>query len=134
MSPVRPKAAELNHYPGPTHVLDASQQLHLTREQVDKTRAIQEVMSESAKTLGRQIIGKETELEGMFSGRKATPETARPIIEELGRLQAAFRLSHLNAHMAMAQILTPKQIAQYDAMRGYSEVVPPGHEGHHHQH
>ncbi len=95
------KAAELNHYPGPKHILDASRELQLT---------------------------------ALFSGRKATPETVGPIIEELGRLQASFRLAHLNAHMEMVHVLEPKQIAQYDTLRGYSASPLAGHEGHHHHH
>ncbi len=126
------KAAELNHYPGPKHVLEAARQLQLTHEQIDKTNAIQASMSTSAKAIGKQIIAKETELDALFSGRKAAPEKVSPIIEELGRLQASFRLAHLNAHMAMAKVLTPKQIAQYDTTRGYSASPPAGHEAHHH--
>jgi uncharacterized membrane protein/Spy/CpxP family protein refolding chaperone len=128
------KAAELNHYPGPKHVLDAAQQLQLTHEQGNKTKAIEASMSESAKAIGRQIVARETELDALFSGRKATPENVGPIVEELGRLQASFRLAHLNAHMAMVQVLKPQQIAQYDTIRGYSAPPPPDHEGHHHHH
>jgi uncharacterized membrane protein/Spy/CpxP family protein refolding chaperone len=128
------KAAELNHYPGPKHVLDAAQQLGLTHEQVDKTKAVQASMSNSAQAIGRQIVAKETELEALFSGHKANAENVGPIVEELGKLQASFRLAHLNAHMAMVQVLKPQQIAQYDSIRGYSAPSPPGHEGHHHHH
>jgi uncharacterized membrane protein/Spy/CpxP family protein refolding chaperone len=126
------KAAELNHYPGPRHVLEAAQQLQLTHEQVEKTKAIQASMSTSAKAIGQQIIAKETELEALFADRKATPENVGPNIEELGRLQASLRLAHLSAHLAMAQVLKAKQIAQYDTMRGYSASPPTGQEGHHH--
>jgi uncharacterized membrane protein len=128
------KVAELNHYPGPKHVLEAAPQLQLTRDQLDKTKAIQASMSTSAKTIGRQIVAKETELEALFSSRKATPENVSLVMEELGRLQASFRLAHLNAHMAMVEVLESQQIAQYDKIRRYSASPPLGHEGHQHRH
>ena len=34
------KAAELNHYPGPLHVLDEAEKLSLTNEQLNKTRIL----------------------------------------------------------------------------------------------
>jgi len=127
------KVAELNHYPGPRHVIDAAQQLGLTHEQLEKAKAIYTAMSESAKAIGRRIVAKESELEALFAGGKATADNTRSIVGELGALQASFRFAHLNAHLATLQILKPEQLVRYDALRGYG-VSPSGHEKHPHDH
>ena len=126
------KAAELNHYPGPAHVLDAARQLQLTPGQLEKATAIQQSMTRTAKDVGERIVAREAELDALFASRKATPENTRPVVQELGKLYAEFRLAHLDAHIATAQLLEPRQIAHYDDLRGYA--APAGHEGHHHSH
>src|ERR1700733_4313505 len=49
------KAAELNGYPGPKHVLDLADRLNLTAGQRQRVQAIFEKMSLSAKPLGAQL-------------------------------------------------------------------------------
>src|SRR5438552_6985682 len=52
------KVAELNHYPGPRHVLDQADDLGLTKEQLAKAKAIWEGMDSKARTLGTMIVAK----------------------------------------------------------------------------
>jgi len=42
------KAAELNHYPGPAHVLELADKLQLNEEQKVRTKAIFDVMQKEA--------------------------------------------------------------------------------------
>jgi Spy/CpxP family protein refolding chaperone len=49
------KAAELNDYPGPKHVLDLAMQLKLTESQRQKFQAIFDRMSAAAKPLGMEL-------------------------------------------------------------------------------
>src|SRR5688572_5253924 len=56
------KAAELNRYPGPRHVLDLAEQLSLTQPQKQRIERIYDGMHESAARLGREIVSKEAVL------------------------------------------------------------------------
>jgi hypothetical protein len=126
------KAAELNHYPGPRHVLDEADKLGLSAEQLTETRAVFAAMDSDAKRIGREIVQKEAELESLYANTRATADNTRDVVTALARLQADFRLTHLNAHMQMRDILSPHQIAMYDKLRGYGERSP--HAGGHKHH
>jgi len=115
------KAAELNRYPGPRHVLDHAQQLGLTREQLGKAREIHEAMARDAVRLGEQIVQKEAELEALYATGRADAQNTAKVVREIGRLQAEYRLVHLDAHLSMRQILSEEQVAAYDKVRGYRE-------------
>ncbi len=52
------KTAELNHYPGPKHVLDLADTLELTDVQKSKLKKIVEEMKSTAIHLGREIVEK----------------------------------------------------------------------------
>lgn len=120
------KAAELNHYPGPRHVLDAGDSLKLTAEQKEKIERLFASMDREAKQIGRRIVAKEAELEALYAKRQATAANTRRVIDELARLQADFRFAHLNAHLATPGVLTEEQLARYDALRGYGTGQPTG--------
>ena len=47
------KAAELNHYPGPKHVLDLAEQLNLSDVQRTTTQSIFDRMKSNAASLGK---------------------------------------------------------------------------------
>ena len=53
------KAAELNGYPGPAHVLELEDDLALTTEQHDKTKTLFDSMLSKAKSLGQQLLDQE---------------------------------------------------------------------------
>jgi hypothetical protein len=118
------KAAELNHYPGPRHVLDEADKLGLSAEQLAKTRAVFTAMDSDAKRIGRAIVQQESELESLYATRRASADNTRDIVTALARLQADFRLAHLNAHLQMRDILSSHQIAMYGALRGYGGSNP----------
>lgn len=113
------KAAELNHYPGPRHVLDHAQALSLSVEQQVRTQQIHDAMARDAARVGEKIVHKEAQLENLFATRQASPENTGRVVQEIAALQGEFRLVHLNAHLSMRHILSREQIEAYDSLRGY---------------
>lgn len=130
------KAAELNHYPGPKHVLELGRKLSLENEQIDKTNESYNRMHKDAVSLGRKIVEKERRLDHLFASQRIDKEKLRIITLEIGKLQGKLRAVHLRAHLEMRQILTPHQIQRYDELRGYQgaggEHKHRGHHGGHH--
>jgi Spy/CpxP family protein refolding chaperone len=123
------KVAELNHYPGPRHVLDQSDELGLSATQLAKANEIWQAMDVKARALGETIVAKEAALETSYASGEATPADTRAVLDEVARLQADLRYTHLSAHLAMRSLLSSDQIAKYDALRGYADgtVAPAGH-------
>ena len=113
------RIAELNHYPGPKHVLELATELELTRSQLEETEALFARVKTDAVELGRGIVVAEAELDGMFSDGSVTPETLEAAVLGIGEMRAKLRLVHLDAHLRQAAILTPGQIEAYDSLRGY---------------
>lgn len=122
------KAAELNGYAGPAHVLQLSAELGLTPEQRAQTEALFASMQLKASTLGRALVEKERGLDQMFATRTATPALLADALDEIGSLQAQVRGAHLEAHLAQAGILTTEQNARYAQLRGYGGAH--AHAGH----
>lgn len=129
------RAAELNSYPGPRHVLDLAADLHLTPAQVTELNRIFESMKSAALPLGRELVARETELDRLFKARTATAENVLAATREIGRLQGELRAVHLNAHVATVALLHPGQIARYDELRGYgagaATATPHANHTHH---
>jgi len=115
------KAAELNHYPGPRHVLDLAMELKLSHEQFTRTQQIFDAMHNSAVTLGKRIVEKEKQLDSLYATQKISEAQLRAVVGEIARLQGELRVTHLNAHLEMKKILTPVQTAKYDELRGYGK-------------
>lgn len=128
-------AAELNHYPGPRHVLELAAQLELSAEQAQHTQMAFEAMQAEARALGARVVEGEAELDRLFSSGEAEPAEVQAVIGRLGEFQAQLRWTHLRAHIAMREILNEDQIAKYDQLRGYTDAAPghdgPSHSGHH---
>lgn len=122
--------AELNHYPGPKHVLELVERLRLTPTQHRHVTEIEAAMRGDAVQLGVKIYAKETELDTLFASGKADSEQAGALIREIARLQGELRLVHVNAHLATKRWLTAEQIARYDKLRGYAEGHAPKHGRH----
>ena len=113
------RIAELNHYPGPRHVLELATELELTDSQIEETEDLFANVKISAVELGRQIVEAEAELDGMFSDGSVTPESLETAVLEIGEMRARLRHVHLDAHLQQAAILSPEQIEAYDSLRGY---------------
>lgn len=130
------KAAELNHYPGPRHVLELAAQLQLTPEQRARTQETFARMRGKAMPLGRQIVEREKELDALFAKGDVNSEKLQATTSEIARLQGLLRLAHLTAHLEMRRLLSPAQIRKYDVLRGYSadKKKTAGHEHSHGKH
>jgi Spy/CpxP family protein refolding chaperone len=120
-------AAELNHYPGPRHVLELADSLDLTPEQRSTIVAEQEGMSAEARRLGDAIVAQERALDRAFAGGTVTEPQLRARTADIARLQGELRYTHLRAHLAVRAVLTPEQVRRYDAMRGYAAGGPGDH-------
>src|SRR5574341_662781 len=89
------KAAELNHYPGPRHVLDLAAELKLSQEQFAKTQQAYDKMHAEAVRLGKLVVAKETQLDGLYATQKMSESQLRTIIGDLAKLQGELRFTHL---------------------------------------
>ena len=127
------KAAELNGYPGPAHVLELSSQLKLSESQVARTRELHARMDAEAKAAGRLLVDAESELDTLFRERKATPELLAQSLGKVASLQARVREVHLQAHLTQTLLLSAEQIAQYNQLRGYAQGVESRPPGEHHK-
>ena len=127
------KAAELNGYPGPMHVLELAESLNLSAEQKARTQELFASMKKNAVDLGRRLIDEERKLDKLFASRSVSPGTLNAALERIGKLQAQIRQAHLQAHLTQTEILSEIQTAKYVELRGYGSH-PAGHGEQHHKH
>jgi Spy/CpxP family protein refolding chaperone len=125
------KAAELNGYPGPKHVLDLADRLKLTPDQRRQIGAIFEKMSAAAKPLGAELVDRERTLDQLFQKSEITPDRLAQETAAIGDLQGRLRDVHLSAHLETRALLTPDQIALYEQLRGYGDPAAPTMHNHH---
>jgi Spy/CpxP family protein refolding chaperone len=127
------KVAELNGYPGPSHVLALSIELGLTADQKQRTESLFKAMETKAIELGRPLVNEERRLDQLFATRSITEASLDQALGRIATLQAQVRRAHLEAHLAQVAILTPAQVAKYNELRGYTGTQrPAGHSGHKH--
>ena len=126
------KAAELNHHPGPKHVLEMADQLHLNSEQRAKTQEIYDQMHKESVRLGKLYIAKEADLDSLFANSNLDETQLRDRVDEISRIKGELRFVHLKAHLAMKKNLSPKQIVEYDRLRGYNISTNENHQQHGH--
>ena len=124
------KAAELNGYPGPVHVMGLATQLGLTRISSEQVTAVFERMSATAKPLGGELIAREQVLDQLFATGEITPDRLAIETAAIGELNGRLRSVHLAAHLETRALLHPDQIALYRHLRGYGD---PTSAPHHHQ-
>src|SRR5450631_4516944 len=72
-------AAELNGYPGPSHVLELADKLDLRPDQISAVRSLFESMKRESIPLGARLIEEETELDRQFATRAITPDSLRTV-------------------------------------------------------
>lgn len=125
------KAAELNGVPGPAHLLEMKQEIALSEDQVSAIEAIHADMQKKAIAEGENFIGLEKELELAFQSGKLTDEKLMQMLSAIASSKAKLRYIHLTTHLKTPDILSKKQIALYNKLRGYGDdpcaAVPEGH-------
>jgi hypothetical protein len=112
--------AELNHYPGPRHLLDLGAAVGLRDEQATALRPIFESMHERAVDLGAEIIAAERALDRLFADGKADNAAVIRSSARIAALEGELRAAHLLAHVEARALLDAEQITRYDAARGYA--------------
>ena len=128
------KLAELNGYPGPRHVLEMTDQINLTNEQLEQIEALFTQMKAEAIPLGEQIIDIEKEIDAAFIEKSITPEALQTRLNQSADLYGQLRFVHLKYHFNTIDILTSEQVETYNELRGYTsntdpcENVPEGHD------
>jgi len=122
------KAAELNGYPGPAHVLALAEQLQLTPEQLSQTRAIEASMRTKAKTIGAELIDAEAQLDNLFASKQIDARALDASLQHIAELQSQLRRAHLQAHLEQTSLLSAAQTARYSELRGYGQ--PQNHTMH----
>jgi Spy/CpxP family protein refolding chaperone len=130
------RAAELNRYPGPAHVIELADKLELSAEQRRRTGDVLRLMQTQAQSLGAEIVAAEQKLDAAFANGTIDQAFLTAQTDMLGSLYGRVRAAHLAAHLEMKALLTPQQIAAYDRLRGYSAAQPDSppsspHSGHH---
>jgi Spy/CpxP family protein refolding chaperone len=113
------RPAELNSFPGPMHVLELADKLALSSEQRQATRALMDAHKAEARAIGARLVEAERAVDGLFRAGHVDPAALDKAVRQSAALQGEYRLSHLETHRRMRGLLTPEQVAQYDALRGY---------------
>ena len=124
-------AAELNGYPGPTHVLEHAEALDLSEAQVDQVETIFEDMQAEAIAGGKDLIAAERALDLAFAEKNVTSTGLQELVQAAAKARGDLRFIHLSRHLQITDILNDQQIARYNVLRGYADdpcsSVPEGH-------
>lgn len=123
------KAAELNGYPGPAHVLEQAQALALTPQQRSGSEALLQRHKARARELGAALVEAERGLDQAFASGRVDAALVGRLTANIGTLQARLREEHLRTHLEQAALLGKEQIDRYRQLRGYSAG---GHPRKHH--
>ena len=113
------RAAELNHFPGPMHVLELADQLKLTTEQRAATKTLMESHKAQARMLGAEVVAAEREVADLFRRGKVDEAVLARAARTAAAVEGEYRLSHLETHRRMRELLSTEQMKRYDELRGY---------------
>lgn len=114
------RAAELNAFPGPMHVLELADQLALSPEQRTATKGLMDAHKAEAGAIGVRLVEAERTLDHLFAGGKLDQPGLASQVRTVAALYGEYRLSHLETHRRMHAILTAEQMRRYDELRGYA--------------
>ena len=118
------RAADLNRYPGPKHVLELDDQLGLDEAQRALVAAIRLQMSGKAIAKGEEILRAEQHLSELFKSGAAIQAAVARITDHLGAMRGELQSIHLNAHIKTVDILTAELVTHYVELRGYGDAAP----------
>lgn len=126
-------AAELNGYPGPSHLLELADRLELSAEQRARVQTLFDSMKREALPIGARLLEQEAELDRLFAGHTVTPDSLKASTAAVAVTQGELRETHLKYHLSTAALLTPVQMQRYADLRGYGKTDRPMMHQHHHQ-
>lgn len=113
------RAAELNRYPGPMHVLELADRLALTPEQRAATEKLMATHKAEARAIGTKLVEAERALDQLFAKAAADEAVLGEQVRQVAAIQGDYRLSHLETHRRMRALLSEEQINRYVQLRGY---------------
>ena len=116
--------AELNHFPGPMHVLELADRLALSEAQREATRRLMETHKAQARSIGARLVEAERALDQLFAKGGVDATALAESVRAAAALQGEYRLSHLETHRQMRALLDEEQVRRYDALRGYASGKP----------
>ena len=119
------KAAELNGYPGPVHVLELGDELALSPEQRERTEQLFQRMQTRARALGRRLVEEERRLDELFASKAISRAHIANALTSIAALQSEIRKTHLQAHLEQSEILSESQATRYWHLRGYANGNAP---------
>ena len=122
-------AAELNGYPGPSHLLELAGQLGLSPDQQAGIRMLFEAMKAETMQIGERLIGQEEALDRLFANHTVTSEALQVATAQIGETQARLREAHLKHHLSTVGLLQPQQLERYATLRGYAGGAIEHHHG-----
>jgi len=117
------KAAELNGYPGPAHVLELAEPLNLDDVQLAATRQLMAAHRSRAEMIGAEAVEAERALDSLFAHKHADAEAVSQATQRIGALLARIRAEHLDTHLTQTALLSHDQVLRYSALRGYVATV-----------
>ena len=120
-------AAELNGYPGPSHVLELADKLDLSADQRSRIEALFNSMKAEALPLGSKLIEQEADLDKQFASRTVTPASLKASTTAVAVTQGELRETHLKYHLSTVEVLSPHQMHRYAELRGYGGDKPMKH-------
>ena len=123
-------AAELNGYPGPSHVVELADQLGLTAEQRSKVQEMFSAMKIETTPIGDRLIEQESDLDRHFADRTITAESLGSATAAISKTQGELRHAHLKYHLLTAAVLDRTQLAKYAELRGYAPDAPAKQHNH----
>jgi hypothetical protein len=117
-------AAELNGYPGPSHVLELAAKLAVRPEQRTKVQGMFSAMKAETTPIGARLIDQEGDLDRQFAGRTITAESLGSATAAISKTQGELREAHLKYHLLTAAVLDQAQLAKYAELREYASQKP----------
>ena len=124
-------AAELNGYPGPSHLLELADKLNLSTDQRAAIQRLFDSMKAEAIPLGSKLIEQEADLDKQFASHTVTPESLKASTAAVAATQGALRETHLKYHLSTAALLSSGQMQRYAELRGYGGQAAPMQHHHH---
>jgi Spy/CpxP family protein refolding chaperone len=103
-------AAELNGYPGPSHLLELADKLDLTAEQRSRVREFFNAMKQEAVPIGNRLLEQEAKLDDQFADRTVNEESLKKSISEIALTQGELRATHLKYHLSARSLLSDEQL------------------------
>jgi hypothetical protein len=119
-------AAELNGYPGPSHVIELADKLHLSDAQRAKVAELFAAMRAETIPIGECLIAQEQDLERLFATKTITPLSLDEAVGSIVRTQGALRAAQFEYHLTTVAELR-EQVRPYAELRSYVGGGPREH-------